>query len=139
MYQRLFFMMMCVLPVQSIWASDFDKVKEVIQTYSQGYQNADVALIQKAFHPDTNLLSVDAGHLDKTTMNDWIKNLEDRHQRHDFRKAELKILSIDVKDYTSVVKLRLKFEKFIFTDYLSLLKINNEWKIVGKIYHFQER
>ncbi len=51
-------------------------INEVIQSYFEGYQKADVALIKKAFHPDTRLLSVDHGKLDVTEMNVWLKNLE---------------------------------------------------------------
>jgi hypothetical protein len=40
------------------------------------------------------------------------------------------------KEYAASVKLEIEFEKFIFTDYLSLLLIDGKWLIAGKIYHF---
>lgn len=123
----------------SILAKGDPMINEVIQNYFQGYQNADVSLIKKAFHPDTRLLSVDQDKLDVTEMKDWLKNLEDRRQRADFRKGVLKVLSVDSKEYAASVKLKITFEKFEFTDYLNLLKIDGRWIIVGKIYHFQER
>lgn len=120
------------------WAKGSTMIEIVIQDYFEGYQKADVGLIQKAFHQDTRLLSIDEGKLDVTEMKDWIKNLEDRHLRGDIRKGRLTITSIDVTNDTAVAKLKIRFEAFEFTDYLSLLKIEGKWLVVGKIYHFQK-
>ena len=119
------------------WAKGSTMIENTIQDYFQGYQNADTVLIKKAFHSDTKLLSVSEGKLDVTEMNDWLKSLEDRHQRVDIRIGKLKILSIDETAETALVKLNIRFPKFEFTDYLSLLKIEDKWIIVGKIYHYQ--
>ena len=114
-----------------------DEIKKVIGDYATGYQEANTELIQKSFHPETRLLSVDEGKFDVTEMKDWLKGLEERQARGDLRRGKLSIKSIDVKDYTAFVKLVFQFEKFTFTDYLSLLKIDGKWMIVGKIYHYQ--
>lgn len=119
------------------WAKGSTMIENTIQNYFQGYQNADTALIKKAFHSDTKLLSVSEEKLDVTEMKDWIKSLEDRHARGDIRIGKLKILSIDETNETASVKLNIRFPKFEFTDYLSLLKIEDKWIIVGKIYHYQ--
>lgn len=119
------------------WAKGSTMIENTIQNYFQGYQNADTALIKNAFHSDTKLLSVSEGKLDVTEMKDWLKNLEDRHARGDIRTGMLKILSIDETDETASVKLNIRFPKFEFTDYLSLLKIEGKWIVVGKIYHYQ--
>ena len=113
-----------------------NEIEAVIQDYFEGYQKADVGLIKKAFHPEVRLLSVDQGKLEVTEMNDWLKNLEDRHSRGDIRKGKLTIVSIDQTNDTAVVKLNIQFEAFAFTDYLSLLKIESHWIIVDKIYDF---
>lgn len=119
------------------WAKGSTMIENVIQDYFKGYQNADTTLIKKAFHSDTKLLSVSEGKLDVTEMNDWLKNLEDRHVRGDIRTGKLKILSIDQHNDAASVKVNIQFPKFQFTDYLSLLKIDEKWIIVGKIYHYQ--
>jgi len=121
-----------------LWAKGHVMIENVIQNYFQGYQQADIKLIQQAFHSETRLLSVDNDKLDKTEMKDWLKNLEDRHSRGDIRKGVLEIQSIDVTEYTANVKLKIRFAAFEFTDYLSLLKVDGKWLIVGKIYHLKE-
>ena len=119
------------------WAGGSTKIEGVIQNYFEGYQKADTNLIKKAFHPDTKLLSIDSGKMDVLKMEDWLKGLEDRHSRADIRVGKLIIQSIDVTHETAVVKLNIKFPTFEFTDYLSLLKIDGKWIIVGKIFHYQ--
>lgn len=122
----------------NLWASGSDKIEDVIQNYYEGYQKADVLLIQKAFHPDTRLLSSSDGELDVTEMSDWLINLKERQLRGDIRKGFLKILSIDATNDAATVKLKIRFPALEFTDYLSLLKIKKKWIIVGKIYQYQE-
>jgi hypothetical protein len=120
-------------------ASSTMEIKKTIKTYFEGYQNADIALIQKAFHSDTRLLSVENGKLEKTEMKDWLVSLTERRNRGEVRIGDIKIYYIDVKEIEAIAKVELRFEKFISTDYLSFLFINGEWKIVGKIYYFENR
>ena len=120
------------------WAQEQEQIKLVLADYFQGYQLADVRLIKRAFHADTRLLSTENGVLDRTEMNDWIKSLEARHASGDIRRGILKIHYIDGTGETASAKVTIKFPAFTFTDYLSLLKLNGRWVIVGKIYHFKE-
>lgn len=133
MFKFLFVFLICTT---TSWAKGSVMIEEVIQNYFQGYQHADTALIQKAFHSDTKLLSVDEGKLDVTEMKDWLKNLEDRKLSGDIRIGELKILALDVTDFAASAKIQITFPNRVFTDYLSLLKIDGRWQIVGKIYHY---
>jgi len=132
------FSFLFILLTTQTWAKGSVMIEKVIQDYFQGYQQADTTLIKKSFHSNTRLLSVDQGKLDITEMSDWLKNLEERHLRGDIRKGKLSIESIDVTNETAIAKLKIRFDAFDFTDYLSLLKISGRWIIVGKIYHFQK-
>lgn len=132
------FLLVLTMLTTRVWAKGSVMIDDVIQDYFQGYQQADTKLILNAFHPDTRLLSVDNGQLDKTEMSDWLKGLEDRRLSGDIRKGVLKIESIDSTNYAASVKVKITFPAFEFTDYLSLLKIDGKWLIVGKIYHFKE-
>ena len=110
------------------------KINETIQNYVTGYLNAEKDLIEKTFHSETKLYSVDEDKLDQLGMKEWINNLDQRKSRGEIRKATLKIKSIDITDNAAVAKILLTFEKFQSTDYLSLLNIKGDWIIVGKIY-----
>ena len=131
------FVLLTLLSTQ-VHAKGSVMIEQVIQDYFQGYQQAETKLIKKAFHSDTRLLSVDNQKLDVTEMKDWLESLEKRKLNGDIRKGELKILSIDQTADSALVKVSIKFPKFQFTDYLSFLRIEGKWQIVGKIYSVEE-
>lgn len=113
-------------------------IRSTIETYVDGYLNAKKELVAKAFYSETRLYSLDEGKIDKTEMADWLKNLDDRSARQDIRRAELDIGFIDITGETAVAKITLRFESRTFVDYLSFLKWNDAWVIVGKIYSVEE-
>jgi hypothetical protein len=118
-------------------STDKIKVENVLKDYFQGYLKAEKHLIEKAFHPETRLFSVDKGKLDKTEMSDWLKNIESRKAKGDERNADQEIIFIEITDDAAIAKVILTFSKYKFTDYLSLLRIQDQWQIIGKIYTVQ--
>lgn len=111
-------------------------IEQTIQDYFEGFQKAESDLIKKAFHKDVKLLSTSEGKLAVIELQDWLGNLDKRKETGDIRHGELNIVSIDKTGDTASVKLNIKFPKVEFTDYLSMLKLEEKWVIVGKIYHF---
>ena len=49
------------------------------------------------------------------------------------RKTE--IVYVDVMGHAAHAKLVIKYPNFSFIDFMNLLKIDGEWKIVGKIFY----
>ena len=113
------------------------KIETVLQDYFNGYLNAEVDLVEKAFHPETRLYAVEDEKLGKTEMAEWAENLRARKIKGDVRFANQKVEFIDIADSTAVAKVVLTFAKYQFTDYLSLLKFEGGWIIVGKIYEMK--
>ena len=116
----------------------FPEIEETIKNYFQGYLEAESETLLKAFHQEARLFSTDDGKLDKTEMNDWLKNLQERREKGDIRQAYVEILGVDVAGEAAIAKTKLSFPKFSFTDYLSLLHINGRWIIINKIYSTQQ-
>jgi hypothetical protein len=113
-------------------------IKNTVRTYVESYLQADAAGLGRAFHADTRLLSIDQGKLEATEMRDWLTNVDERKKKGDIRVGTPEILSIDHTGDAAVAKLSLKLATVQFTDYLSLLRIDGAWKIVGKIYTVQK-
>lgn len=109
-------------------------IEAVIQNYFKSYMEANDEGILESFHPETRLYSVSEGKLDRTEMADWVKNLRARREKGDIRQGELQILSVDSIADAAVAKVAIRMPNIQFTDFLSLLKVENRWKIVGKIY-----
>jgi hypothetical protein len=119
--------------------SDEDAIKALIQSaYVDGLQNlGDLGTTKAGFHPDFVLLGLRDGTLTRLPIAEWIASAEKR--KADGAKPPLtvcKFLVIDVTGSAASVKLELhQQDKRIFTDYLSLYRFADGWKIVGKIYY----
>ena len=114
-------------------------IKALVQTaYVDGLQNlGDLEKTKAGFHPDFVLLGLRDGALTRLPIAEWIASAGKR--KADGAKPPLttcKFLSVDVTGSAASVKLELhQNDKRIFTDYLSLYKFPDGWKIVGKIYY----
>jgi hypothetical protein len=115
------------------------KIKTVIGNYFQGYLKAEPETLSKAFHAASRLYCTDRGNLEKTEIAEWLTSLEERRKKGDIRSAKVEISGIDVSGDAAVARTKLVLEKVQFTDYLSLLQIEGQWKIINKIYTVEER
>ncbi len=120
-------------------ATEEEAIKALVQTaYVDGLINlGDLEKTRTGFHPDFVLLGVQDGKLTRLPIADWIAGTEKRKaQGQKSPEMTCKILQVDITSSAAAVKLELhRGNVHIFTDYLSLYKFPDGWKIVGKIYH----
>lgn len=110
-------------------------VRAAVNHYLQGHALGSPDEFSKAFHPDAMLFWVTPdGALGKRTSGEYIKGAsgkpaadEPQRKRH--------ILSVDIAGTAAVAKVELDYPTVHFIDYLSLLKVNGEWKVINKIFH----
>lgn len=120
-----------------------EAIKKVITiSYVEGLQNkGTVEDIEKGFHPGFELLGVRNNELTKWPIYSWVeyhgKKLEADPAppaEEDRMTAEFPL--VDVTGNAAIAKVELyKGGRMIFTDYLSLYKFEDGWKVVSKIYH----
>jgi hypothetical protein len=125
-------------------AADESKIKQVIQTaYVDGLQNeGDTVKINSGFHPSFEMLMpMKDGILKKYALHDWkVKIKADVKEGKLPRKADgkitIKFLNVDISGTVAVAKFEFYVgEKLTFIDYLSLMKFDQGWKIVSKMYY----
>ncbi|MGM0666583.1 MAG: nuclear transport factor 2 family protein [Bacteroidota bacterium] len=116
-------------------------IKEVINdSYVEAIQNRkSIENIEKGFHPGFNLLGVDnQDNLTKYPIYTWSANTRKAVDAGQLPELETsaKYPMIDITGNAAVAKVELfRGGKQIFTDYLSLYKFDDGWKIVSKIYY----
>lgn len=93
---------------------------------------------RKVFHPEAKLFAVREGKFWQLTSEEYIsrspgKPADDEAQRR--RSIE----SVDVAGNAAVAKVVLDYPNVKFTDYMSLLKIDGEWRIVNKTFHAEQK
>lgn len=108
-------------------------VRAALQHYLLGHATGDGAHHAMVFHPVSNLFWIRGDTLNTRTSADYIAGAsgspaEDEDQRR------REITMVDVTGDAAVAKIVLDYPDALLTDYMSLLKIDGEWKIVNKIF-----
>ena len=123
-------------------ADDADAIKRVIQkSYFNGaFNELDTESMRKGFHPDFAIFSAKGDALAKYPITVWIDGIEKGKKDPNFDPARAKmvckIVSLDITGECAAAKIEIsKEDKLIYTDYLSLLKFEDGWKIAAKVYH----
>ncbi|MDP9193962.1 MAG: nuclear transport factor 2 family protein [Acidobacteriota bacterium] len=109
-------------------------VRAAIEHYFQGHATGDGAHFRKVFHPESKLVFVREGKYAQRTSEEYISGSSGKPAADEAQRKR-SIDWIDVTGDTAVVKLTLAYPAVTFTDYMALLKIDGEWKIVNKMFH----
>ena len=125
-----------------------DEIAEITNVIQKSYFNGasndmDTESMREGFHPDSVYFTPKGTELKKRSIAGWIAEIEKWKASPEFdkekAKADCRIVSIDVTGVCASAKTEeWQNGKLIYTDYLSLLKFENGWKIVVKLYHKHE-
>jgi hypothetical protein len=119
-------------------ASGEAKVRAVVEQYLHGLKFNDVASFKAAFWPDAKLYWVKRDStLGQLSQEEWYKSFVAVAGKEE--PGELSIVSVNVTDNAASVKVLETYPKSLYVDYLNLLRINGEWRIVNKIYTSRTR
>jgi hypothetical protein len=108
-------------------------VRAVVQAYFDGMMRGDQTLLKNAFHAESFLIGPGQKDANRIPFASWHTGFTGpigNPQEH-----RNSILSVDVAGNAAVAKTELDWPRVRYVDYLSLLKVNGEWKIVNKIWH----
>ena len=127
-------------PIAGAAEGDRAAVEAVVKTaYVDGvHAKADAALMRQGFHPDFRMSVLRNGVMTQVSLADWIARLEKGNQE---RKGPLpairhEVPHTEVTGDAAVVRVELYRDgKHTFTDYLSLYRFADGWKIVSKIFY----
>jgi hypothetical protein len=113
-------------------------VRATVQTYLHGLKFNDVDSFRKAFYPEAKLFFVRKnGELAQLTQEQWYKGFAGNAGKEE--QGELRIAAVDITGKAASVKVIEAYPDSTYTDYLSLLKLGDEWKIVNKVFTFEKR
>lgn len=125
----------------SVETKETDAVRDPLENYLNAHATGDPAYARKAFHTEGAMLFMLDGEYVSETFDAFIKRVftgqpaPDEEQRKDKRTIE----SIDVSGNAANAKITLDYPAVRFVDYMTLLKINEEWKIVSKVFHAEPK
>jgi hypothetical protein len=130
----------CVLAPLPARAGDRDDVVKVVtDAYLNGvHVRPDAGAMRKGFHPDFRMLVLTDGKMSAVTLEEWAARIEKAAASPAAPNPAIRyeIPQVEVTGTAATVKIELwRNEVHTFTDYLSLYKFADGWKIVGKTFH----
>ncbi len=119
-------------------SADIDAIRVPLENYMLGHKTGKAEYMKKAFYTEGNLMSMRGGKfttVDFATFIGYFKGTPAKDEAMRKRWIE----RIDVTGNIAIGKIILDYPNVKFTDYMSLLKINGEWKIVNKAFHMEQK
>jgi hypothetical protein len=126
------------LPPALAQDSEEATIRETIQHYFQGHATGNGEFFRKAFHTDAKLFFIRDGKLTQWTSEEYIARASGKPAADEGQRKR-RIDSIDISGNAAIVKVTLDYPKVVFTDYMSMLKIDGQWKIVNKTFYANPR
>ena len=109
-------------------------VRAALEHYLQGHATGQGDHFRAAFHPEAKLFWVRDGQLAQRTSAEYIAGARGEPAPDEAQRVR-RIESIDISVNAASAQIVLDYPGVVFTDYMSLLKVNGEWKIVNKIFY----
>ncbi|MES2123828.1 MAG: nuclear transport factor 2 family protein [Gemmatimonadota bacterium] len=113
-------------------------VRTTINEYLHGLKFNDIRSFERTFTPDARLMFINrSGQIGQLTQSEWYRGFASVAGKEE--PGEFEVLAIDITGNAASVKVRETYPKSVYVNYLSLLKVGTEWKIVNKIYTSRPR
>ena len=111
-------------------------VLNVVEDYINSAYESDGAKTRKIFDDDARVTGHINGELIRQTKEDWAKFVEKNipSPKEEGKSKAYEILIVDTGEETAVVKVKSEYIDIMFTDTLSFLRVDNEWKIYNKVF-----
>jgi Putative lumazine-binding len=113
-------------------------VRQPLDNYIKGHSTGQGEYFRKAFHPDAKLFAVRDGKYWQLTSEEYIARASGKPADDEAQRKRV-IESIDISGNAAIAKVVLDYPAVRFTDYMSLLKIDGEWKIINKTFYAEAK
>src|SRR5688572_29316939 len=113
-------------------------VRQALEHYFRGHATGQGEHFRKIFHPDSKLFAVRDGKYWQLTSEEYIARASGKPAADEAQRKRT-IESVDISGNAASAKIVLDYPPVKFTDYMSLLKIHGEWKIINKTFDAQPK
>ena len=113
-------------------------VRLALENYFRGHATGQGEYFRKIFHPDSKLFAIRDGKYWQLTSEEYIARAAGKPAA-DEAERKRSIESVDITGNAAMAKIVLDYPQGRFTDYMSLLKIDGEWKIVNKTFYAEPK
>lgn len=121
--------------------SDFAAVTEALHTYFDGLYHSDTARLARVFHPQALYASASDGTLLHRTMGEYFPIVDARPSpasRAEIRADRIVQIAF-AGPVTATAVVTCAIGATHFTDFLTLVRIDDRWQIIAKVFHAEAR
>ncbi len=110
-------------------------IETLITNYFEGIFFGDVIKLEACFNKEVTIYGDIKGVVHLKNLNDYLKEVKNRQSPKGLNELlTMKIISIEIIGEIAMAKLNVPMLGYNYYDYLSLVKINMDWRIVNKIF-----
>ncbi len=111
--------------------SDYELIQQTLGYYMEGGSNKDFDTLKKAFHETATMKYItDEGYKEVNAL-EFFSGMKPGPRVN----RKNRIAEITVSGHAANARLELEYPDFTFVDFMNMLKIDGEWKIVSKIFY----
>ena len=119
--------------------NEYPAVAQALGTYYDGLYHGDTAMLRQIFHPDARYVTVSNGELLHLDMKEYLPKVEARESSASIGEPYGYTLeSIEFAGaMTASVRMRSSMLGKHFIDFLSLIRVDDKWRIISKVFHYE--
>lgn len=112
--------------------SDYELVAITVNYYLEGGTNNDFETLKKAFHETATMKYITKDGYKEVNALEFFSGMDASKPKQN---RETRIEDITISGHAANARLEIEYPTFTFIDFMNLLKIEGEWKIVNKIFY----
>ena len=105
-----------------------------LESYINAHATGNPDYIRKAFFPDAKIMAFRDGKLLNLSVEEFASRFSGKPAADESQRKR-RIDSLDITGNAGVARIVLDYPDATLTDYMSLLKVDDEWKIVNKVFN----
>ena len=111
------------------------EIENLITNYFEGIFYGNIEKLETCFHKNAFLYGNIKGVDYLKSVEEYIEGVKNRQSPADLNETlKMKTIGVDIMGKIAMVKLHVPMLGYNYYDYVSLAKINDEWKIVNKLF-----
>jgi hypothetical protein len=121
--------------------SDAADINKTLDLYFDALHEGDIWKLKQVFHPNAHLYSATGDAFVDLSFEDYLQMVAERPSpQSQSQERTGRVVLVDQSGPNSaLVKVEASVKPRDFIDYLTLLRIDGQWKIISKTYHFTEQ
>ena len=109
-----------------------------LDNYIQGHATGNGDFMRKAFHTEAKIMAFRDGKLTNLTAEEFASRFNGKPAADEAQRKR-RIEHVEITGNAGVAKIVLEYPTVTYTDYMSLLKVGDEWKIVNKVFYAEPK